>query len=103
MPTRGPDCRLIMRIGIDATAAVRQYAGIGRFARGLLGGLAQVDAHNQYVLLTTGTPRIALQGTGLPSKRSWVRLPVSERVATLAWQRLGVPVAPTLFLGKVAL
>ena len=43
-----------MRIGIDYTAAVRQGAGIGRYTRGLVGALAQLDRRNEYRLLIAG-------------------------------------------------
>ena len=40
-----------MRVAIDCTAAVNQSAGIGRFVRGLIGGLAEIDSQNQYLLV----------------------------------------------------
>ena len=44
----------VMRIGIDYTAAVRQQAGIGRYARSLIRALAELDHNNDYVLLSAG-------------------------------------------------
>jgi glycosyltransferase involved in cell wall biosynthesis len=79
-----------MKIVVDATAAVRQQAGVGRFARGLLSGLAAIDAHNEYVLVTTGRARVVPSAVDLPPRHRWLRLPVSERLATIAWQRLRV-------------
>ncbi|HEY8283893.1 MAG TPA: glycosyltransferase family 1 protein [Chloroflexota bacterium] len=76
-----------MRIVMDATAAVRQQAGVGRFARGLLSGLATTDLENQYYLLTTGRARLEVPPRDLPARHRWIRLPISERVATIAWQR----------------
>ena len=43
-----------MRIGIDYTAAVRQGAGIGRYTRGLVRALAELDHDNRYVLFSAG-------------------------------------------------
>lgn len=92
-----------MRIAVDATAAVRQYAGVGRFARGVLGGLGRLDAHNHYVLIMAGTPRLTIAADQLPQYHSWLRLPLSERVATILWQRLKVLPPPTRFAGRCAL
>ena len=39
-----------MRIGIEYTAAIAQSAGIGRFTRGLVSALLDLDQYNQYVL-----------------------------------------------------
>jgi glycosyltransferase involved in cell wall biosynthesis len=83
-----------MKIVVDATAAVRQQAGVGRFARGLLSGLAAIDAHNEYVLVTTGRARVAPSAGDLPARHRWLRLPVSERLATIAWQRLRLRPSP---------
>ncbi|MGH2345858.1 MAG: glycosyltransferase family 4 protein, partial [Chloroflexota bacterium] len=79
---------------MDATAAVRQQAGVGRFARGLLSGLASVDLHNDYVLVTVGSARVALDARDLPPRHRNLRLPVSERLATIAWQRMRLRPAP---------
>ncbi|HWE61284.1 MAG TPA: glycosyltransferase family 1 protein [Chloroflexota bacterium] len=92
-----------MRIAVDATAAVRQYAGVGRFARGLLGGLARVDAHNDYLCFAVGAARIQLAPNGLPARSSWLRLPLSERTATLLWQRWRILPPPTLLTRRVSL
>jgi glycosyltransferase involved in cell wall biosynthesis len=62
-----------LRIGIDYTAAVRQGAGIGRYTRGLVQALAQLDHENRYTLFTphdsqpqshrlSGTEKILLIG-----------------------------------------
>ena len=79
---------------MDATAAVRQQAGVGRFARGLLSGLSAVDGHNDYVLVTTGSARVIPEVSDLPARHRWLRLPISERLATIAWQRMRLRPAP---------
>jgi glycosyltransferase involved in cell wall biosynthesis len=83
-----------LKIVFDATAVVRQQAGVGRFARGLLSGLAAVDTHNEYVLVTTGKARVVPTDAELPIHHQWLRLPISERLATMAWQRLRLRPSP---------
>ena len=85
----------MIRIAVDATAVTRQWAGVGRFARGLLSGLAQIDTRNEYLLLAAGAARVPLDDLALPRHR-WRHLPVSERLTTILWQRLRVPAWPML-------
>ncbi len=87
-----------MRIVIEATAAVRQQAGVGRFARGLLAGLAALDAHNEYFLITTGKPRLSLGEHEVPTRHQWLHLPVSERLSAIAWHRLGIAPSPSVLV-----
>jgi glycosyltransferase involved in cell wall biosynthesis len=87
-----------MRIVIDATAAARQRAGVGRFARGILAGLGAIDAHNDYFLITTGKQRIQLSESELPASHRWLRLPVPERFARIAWQRTHIAPPPSTFV-----
>jgi len=92
-----------MRLGIDATPALRQYAGVGRFARGVLSGLAGLDDRNSYTLIATGKARFAIEDMVVPNGSRWVRLPISERLATIGWQRLRVWPPPTLFARDLSL
>jgi len=92
-----------MRLGIDATPALRQYAGVGRFARGVLSGLAGLDHRNSYTLIATGKARFATEDTVVPDGSRWVRLPISERLATIGWQRLRAWPPPTLFARDLSL
>src|ERR687896_2134345 len=39
-----------MKIAIDVSLAVGESAGVGSYTRGLLEGLAAIDAENEYVL-----------------------------------------------------
>jgi glycosyltransferase involved in cell wall biosynthesis len=78
-----------MRIAIDYTAAVRQSAGIGRYTRGLVHGLAQIDPVNRYSLLCAGSRRDL---TGIPERFEVRWLPISERALTFLWHRLAIPV-----------
>ncbi len=87
-----------MRIGIDYTAA-QQRAGIGRYVRGLVAALAQLDSENRYVLLSAGRP----QEVAFPSNFSLHFLPFSPRWAAILWQRLRLPLPVDLFTGPLDL
>ena len=87
-----------MRIGIDYTVGVYQGSGIGRYARGLVHALADLDHENEYTLLWARAP--APGGGELPRLDSAAsfpgnvrarRLPLNNRVLTAAWQRLRLP------------
>ena len=92
---------MIMRIAIDYTPAVKQGAGIGRYTRGLVATLAEIDRQNHYVLLVVGNRN------GYPDRQDWppnfslrrVRFP--HRLLTLAWHRLGLPLPAETFTGSV--
>ncbi len=83
-----------MRIVFDGTAAVRQRAGIGRFARGLLRGLAGIDDLNSYTLVTVGRARLSRDDVEVPVHHLWLRLPLSERLARIGWHRLRILPSP---------
>lgn len=91
-----------MRIGIDYTAAVRQGGGIGRYARSLVRGLAEVGGRHCYRLLVAG-------GAAGTANEKWpcnfrlVSLPLSDYWMTVLWQRLRVPLWAELFTGPVDL
>jgi glycosyltransferase involved in cell wall biosynthesis len=95
--------RKLMRFVVDATAAERQRAGVGRFARGLLAGLAEVDTVNDYYLVTTGRKRLGLVPSSLPTHHHWIRLPVPERIARIAWHRLRIAPPPTWLVRNASL
>ncbi len=91
-----------MRIAIDVAAAVNQRAGIGRYARGILGAMAARSAAD-WVLEVA--PRLnadsyvgahgSVPTPPFPHRRR-VTLPVSERHLWIAWQRLRLPLPPDL-------
>jgi glycosyltransferase involved in cell wall biosynthesis len=89
-----------LRIGIDYTAAVRQRAGIGRYARGLVRALARLDTENEYVLLVVGRPKE--EGTFPPNFKPRY-LPLSPHWATILWQRLQIPFPADLLTGPLDL
>lgn len=85
------------RIGIDYTAAVQQGAGIGRYTRGLIGALAELDSANRYVLFSAGRGA----GESWPSNFARRTLPVTDRYLAILWQRLRLPVPIELFTGRL--
>ena len=91
-----------IRIGVDYTAAVRQHAGIGRYARNLIRALAEIDVERQYTLFIAG-------GHGDGGLGSWpanfrVRsIPLSDRWLSILWQRLRLPVPIQLITGQLDL
>ncbi len=108
-----------MRIGFDYTAAVRQGAGIGRYARQLFQALSELDAQNDYVLLVAGGgmdrrggARGAVHGLGYApalgelAARPNVRVssvPLSDRSLLILWHRLRLPLWVELFCGRLDL
>ncbi len=91
-----------MRIGIDYRAAIHQQAGIGRYTRGLVEALAELGGDHKYVLLVargeSRTPAPRLRTVGNLEIR---RIPVSDRVLTILWQRLRLPLPADMFIGPV--
>jgi glycosyltransferase involved in cell wall biosynthesis len=77
-----------VHVTIDYTPAVRQRAGIGRYTRGLVSALAEIDQESQYTLFCAGArpPRatwpanFSTHVSGIPA--AWL---------TLAWHRLHLP------------
>ncbi len=88
-----------MRIGVDYTAAVRQKAGIGRYVRELFRHVGEIDQENFYILVV---PRDSALHP-LPSNFRYVRLPLTERMVYIFWQRLKVPIPAEAFTGPLNL
>ncbi len=97
-----------MRIAIDYTPAIRQGAGIGRYTRGLVATLMELDHENEYTLLVIGGRQeagskrpIGLHPASLPPNFRIRRLPLPHRLVTIAWHRLRLPLPAELFVGPV--
>ncbi len=88
------------RIGIDYTSAVRQHAGIGRYTRGLIGALAEVDRAREYVLFSAGSEE---EPRAWPINFSRRALPLSDRHMAIVWQRLRLPLPVELVTGRIDL
>jgi glycosyltransferase involved in cell wall biosynthesis len=87
-----------MRVGIDYTSAVRQGAGIGRYTRGLIRALAELDRENRYVLFSAGRdPR----RDDWPANVAYRALPLTDRHLAILWQRLRLPLPVELVTGAV--
>jgi glycosyltransferase involved in cell wall biosynthesis len=87
-----------MKIGIDYTSALKQSGGIGRYTRGLITTLAQLDPHNHYLLLTTlDAPAAGLKAFQAYPNFSHQTYPLPERWLTIFWHRFFIP-APVEWL-----
>lgn len=93
-----------MKIGIDYTAALKQGGGIGRYTRGLITTLAQLDHRHQYtLLLTSDAPPEGLQDFQPYPNFSPRRYPLPERWLTIGWHRLYLPAPVEWFAGPLDL
>lgn len=79
-----------MHITIDYTPAVRQVAGIGRYTRGLVSALAELDRENRYTLFCVGQ---APTDMALPENFSVRTSNIPSRWLTTGWHRFGLPLA----------
>lgn len=91
-----------MRIGVDLAAALNQRAGIGRYARGVLGALSEQSAQDWF-LGVAPRPNATAYGGPLPcfAHGRRVELPISERRLWIAWQRLRLPLPPDLLAPRL--
>jgi glycosyltransferase involved in cell wall biosynthesis len=89
------------RIGLDATAAVHQAAGIGRYVRRLAAALAAQHPHVDLRLFVAGAGRSALP----PAPGGAVYRPsrLSERTHARLWHRLRLPLPVELWIGPLDL
>ncbi len=93
-----------MKIGIDYTAALKQGGGIGRYTRGLITTLAQLDQNNDYTLIfTPDAPRAGLQLFQQHINFSHKTYPLAERWMTIGWHRLYLPFPAEWFSGPLEL
>jgi glycosyltransferase involved in cell wall biosynthesis len=93
-----------VKIGIDYTAALKQNGGIGRYTRGLVTTLAQLDQQNSYILmLTPDAPRTGLQFFQSHPNFGHKTYPLPEWWLTIGWHRLYLPVPVEWFAGPVDL
>ena len=93
-----------MRVGFDATPAVTQGAGIGRYTRELLRALAAVDHANDYRLIYAATPQArARQHTlpALPPNFHVRRLPFHDIWLARVWHRAQVPLPVNWLTGPI--
>lgn len=92
-----------MRIAIEATPAITQRGGVGRYTRELLRALVQSTLDHRFVLsASASTDQVDSLLDDLPpgAWREVHRLPASERTMTALWQRLGLPIKVERWIGK---
>jgi glycosyltransferase involved in cell wall biosynthesis len=92
-----------MRVGFDATAAVRQGGGIGRYVRELLRALAEVDAGNDYRVFVASPRPLPHPLPTLPRGARLFHLPLHDRWLARAWHRARLPIPVELALGPLDL
>lgn len=88
-----------MRIAIDYTPALRQGAGIGRYTRGLVDGLALLAPPDEITLLLAADA-VDHAGRPLPVFPTR-RIPLRSRYQAILWHRLHVPLPADWFSGDV--
>ena len=88
-----------MRILIDYTAAITQGAGIGRYTRSLVDGLARVDREDDFTLFSAERPS-GERGFPSASRFRTVSGPLDNRRMTILWHRLRAPIPIELFAGR---
>ncbi len=87
-----------MRIALDYTAGIRQRAGIGQYARGLVNAMLAQDKKNEYTLITSGHPtkEHAFPTASNVRGRS---LFIPDRYLNILWYRWRVPLYANFFTG----
>ncbi|HJX39283.1 MAG TPA: glycosyltransferase family 1 protein [Anaerolineae bacterium] len=90
-----------MRIGLDCSSAIHQRAGIARYTRGIVSALARLGGEHRFVLVVAG--REAGSDFALELGENFLvrELPISQRLWTILWYRLQVPLPMELFTGAV--
>jgi glycosyltransferase involved in cell wall biosynthesis len=86
-----------VHITIDYTQALRQGAGIGRYTRGLVDALAELDRDNTYTLFCAGQ---APARTDWPANFRVRVVPISARWLGIGWHRLRLPAPAELLAGR---
>ena len=97
-----------MKIAIDYTTGIYPGAGVARYTRSLVAGLAEIDRRNGYALfyaargLPRPTPESEMAGELFRRYRNFraAPVPLSVRQMFRLWQRLRVPVPVDLFTGR---
>jgi glycosyltransferase involved in cell wall biosynthesis len=93
-----------LKIGIDYTAALKQSGGIGRYARGLITTLAELDKQNHYTLLAAAdAPLEDLKFFQPYPNFSHKIYPLPERWLTIGWHRFYLPIPVEWFAGTLDL
>jgi len=73
-----------LKIGLDASSLPAHVAGAGKYVCGLIQGLAQIDARNEYVIFVKSGPQNFF--ADLPDNFRIFQLPNFSRPSRLLWQ-----------------
>lgn len=93
-----------MRIGFDATPAVRQGGGIGRYTRELLQALYSTDTESHYRLFfASPSPLPHPLPSPLPSNFHARQLPFDDVWLARVWHRAQLPLPVELITGSIDL
>ncbi len=94
-----------MRVGIDATAALTQGGGIGRYVRELTRALAASDSETSYQLFTAKPPTTSPVSNPLPTTANFTHkpAPIDERWLYRLWYRARLPLPVQMVTGKLDL
>ncbi|MDI3341063.1 MAG: glycosyltransferase family 1 protein [Sphaerobacter sp.] len=91
-----------MRVAIDYTPAIAQRGGVGRYTRSLVHALAaRLGGADELVLWHASDADPAGANDWATPRVRFRRLPVPERLATIAWQRLRIPARLEWMIGPV--
>jgi len=91
-------------IAIDYTSALKQSGGIGRYTRGLITTLANMDSQNRYrLMITPDAPVDDLAIYNQTVNFDYKTYPLTERWLTIGWHRLYAPVPVEWFTGTIDL
>jgi glycosyltransferase involved in cell wall biosynthesis len=95
---------ITVRIGIDYTSALKQGGGIGRYTRGLITSLIELDTENHYTLMSTpdAPPNGLAHFRPFPNVAAR-QYPLPERWLTIGWHRLYLPAPVEWFTGPIDL
>ena len=85
-----------MHVAIDYTPALRQSAGIGRYTRGLVAALAELDREHAYTLLSYGA---AMDAHAWPANFAVRNIRLSEPIMSRLWHRLRIPLPAEWLVG----
>lgn len=88
-----------LRIAFDATSAVHQAAGIGRYTRNLLRALAERDDEARFRIYYCGPGARAGSLPELNERFSRRAIPVSDRLMNALWHRARIPLPVQVFTG----
>jgi len=86
-----------LKIAIEATAAFKQSAGVGRYTRGLILALRDLTHAHFIQLVSSSDSPEADWANGFKQ----VRYPFSERTGAWLWQRLNAPLPIETWTGKI--